>query len=346
VIASSERASVAISTNEEWLLISARDRHDVLAELDEAAARGYRFVAMSWESHEFGASGLNCLLHREEDPPRQYRFVGGGTIGPKEIRNKLNEHARNGFRVLPSTVRFRFMDYWFESGAVPFLIMESSRRPELLEYDVVTAFSPDALIRKLRERCRQGFQLTAVNSGGSYWMMILERSVEFGEAGAPSACELGHLEIIDALKRKNLRKKLLELTSRGYRILAITEFGFRGGSRGGILLEHFADSENRYEHGVPEVWDDSVEDLLTAINAAGAAGFRLHWISAPGWFSIMEKSPFSDTRYEYRSADRSTSTEMLDAISSATDEGYQVILLLGDSSALLERETCEARQAR
>jgi hypothetical protein len=59
----------------------------------------------------------------------------------------------------------------------------------------------------------------------------------------------------------------------------------------------------------------------------------------------LEKPPSSDARYEYLIAGGSTATEMLGAVSAATDEGYRVILLMDDSGALLERAASRPRPA-
>jgi len=72
------------------------------------------------------------------------------------------------------------------------------------------------------------------------------------------------------------------------------------------------------------------------MNSAGSTGFRLHPLTP---FLAMEKAPHDNVKSEYRFVGPATVPALLDALSSARGEGFQVVRLYGDEAALLERRS-------
>jgi len=65
-VASPALVTVVQSTDEQFLLVSGTDREDVEATVQEAAARGFRLLALSLTSREGGLHRLGCLLKQRE----------------------------------------------------------------------------------------------------------------------------------------------------------------------------------------------------------------------------------------------------------------------------------------
>lgn len=222
------------------------------------------------------------------------------------------------------------------------VVMERSGSSKLRQYELIVSISRARLLAKITRHCEEGYEFVAlVGLWGGMLGVIMERTDPADAPGGSSACGPGRFEIVKNVGLSMLSKPLSkldepleEMSSKGYRLLAATAYEY-GGLLGALLFEKATDATGHYEYVIPD-WGWTSSDGLSKVNALGAEGFRLHPFS--DWFPIMEKKPGGGASVEYGTIGPGEDSELLDAVGAAVDDGFRVLMLLGDKSVVLERE--------
>jgi hypothetical protein len=137
-------------------------------ELDEAAAKGFRVL--------FGGPTQNLdvaiFLKRIENPANGlYKYKVLATSRLKTMEKEMNDAAKGGFRILPSTITFK---QGFLTAEL-FLIMEREpTAPNNYEYKLIEAGKEVNLQKKIEEAQGQGYEPITLITLGKH-VIIMER---------------------------------------------------------------------------------------------------------------------------------------------------------------------------
>lgn len=320
-------------------LVSGVDKDDVVAELNRAAVEGYRLVTVLPRWRFLGTSGLHCLLEKSDQggsPPFEYAVAQATFL--EGFERKINALARDGFRIAPRGGHVRIVEtaYLLWTGYKPFTFMIRSGAPERYEYRLVwRATGPAQWLSAMRQSCEDGFDFAALYSQPGSLIALLEREID-GEARQRSSdCGPERFVVASKLRRSALRKRLVELASAGYRLVAAAPFGWKGGA-GSILLEK-ADGDHFYAYRFPELKGKPRPDPGEVLSAAGAEGYRVHAQALAGGLLVMEKAPGAESAMIYRQITASSTSELLRDLVIAREQGFRIVGL-GRDAALLERQ--------
>jgi hypothetical protein len=335
--ASPGHAVVAESVDERFVMVSGKDRDEVGILVNDAAARGYRLVAMSTEWRSWGMVGLTCLLKRDEGeamPDRAYsfRFLNFG-----KLAEPLNTDASQGYRVLEWSLLDRAFNYLFVAGAWPLLVMERAPHTETVEYAMIVVQNRKKLLKAIHKHCAQHYRFAAFLGRGGQVIVIMQRPLDTGVPDNPENCDSGRFEFIETKAKDypELADHLDDLASKGYRLLAAANGGFlRYSFSGAVLLEREDSDTSNYEYVVFDP-REGIHEHLDALNTAGERGFHLHRLTSG--LLVMEKPPGADVRSEYRLVAGESAQKLLDAVSAASGDGFRVERLCCDNMVLLER---------
>lgn len=328
--------TVKTSSDQRLLLVSGRHRDDVLTAVNEAAADGYRLVALTPTWHELGITGLGCLLERSADEPAaNYRYAFPQGSDARLLDKEIRELAGRGFRIVSHGLLERWADYLIASGTQSLIVMERSTPTSVGEYNVLAAYSRKRLLDRMTERCESGYRFVGLLASPKGWMMtVWERMPSTDVPDEELSCN-GRYDYVDKMSRRALRKQLIERGAQGFRLLAIAMPGFRGGSYGAVL-ERLQGETQTYSYRFPFVDDEDAQDALDTMNNWAAEGFRLHAGSSSA-FMVMEQDPAALNETKYKLIGTSSAHDLLDALSEALADGFRIVRFMGSDAVLLER---------
>jgi hypothetical protein len=100
----SMQSSIKIDADQSYLILSTKRIQTMEKELDEAAAKGFR-VLYGAPTVSFDIALFLKRLEKGEGQPYTYRILA--TSRNKTMEKELNEHAAQGYRLLPRTMVFK-----------------------------------------------------------------------------------------------------------------------------------------------------------------------------------------------------------------------------------------------
>jgi hypothetical protein len=314
-------------------------------ELNLTGSAGYRVVHAGTSGlvdFFFGMTGqaIAFLLERSEPPDKyEYRiWDDGGSISlkgmgnkmAKKLRDRLNQEATVGFRLLPAcTFARQFPAFIGTAGGSNIICMErqASLSSQHYEYEVVH----DAGLKKLHEKIepllQQGYAIVAFDEATANFA-ILERLADGGSRPIATPNHAQPYLVLGTNRVSSMRKDLNEKAKAHYRLRGVC-FAYNGHR---VIMEQEANPTGNYEYETVSFGDKELEQKI-ADN--GKRGFRVY----PRTLNtdlIMEKAPSSQSQYQYVVARGKTLQDIFAGIDERKQQGFKLLGLLG-GGVLLEK---------
>lgn len=165
-----------IEPDQRYLLLAAEKTSTMQREIDEAAALGFRIVTGSPTS----GSEIVLLLERVAHPPETYTYRLIATNRTGAFQKELDAAAREGFRLLPTTMVAKETTAGkFLGGLQKEIVAVLERGPKAdrrYEYKLLATIKTATLQKEVGEASGEGFTLIGIVSRDEH-MVIMEREV-------------------------------------------------------------------------------------------------------------------------------------------------------------------------
>jgi hypothetical protein len=137
--------------------------------LDEAAALGYRVIVGS----PTAGSEMVLLLERQPDSAKRYQYKLLATSRTSTMEKELNEAAREGYRLMPSTMISKEGMLSVEIVCV----LERAPAEERYEYKLLATNLTSTMQKEITEAMAAAYEVVGMVSRGEH-MVIMERKVK------------------------------------------------------------------------------------------------------------------------------------------------------------------------
>ena len=322
-----------------YVLLATSKTSTMQKELDQAAFAGYR-VLMGARA----ATGEMGLLLEKAQTPEVYAYKLLATSRTSTMQKELDQAALEGFRILPRTLMGG------KSEIVVILEKPPGARSST-QYKLIATKLTGTLQTEMKQATRDGFEVVSVVSRNEH-MVILEKTAQ--PAPRPSGVPERYL-LLATEKTSSMQKELEQNARIGYRLLAGSS---TSGSEIAMFMEQMEQPTALFEYKL--LATNRASTMQNELNVAAFEGYRLLWKtlagkrrSAGGFFgrvlretvtpggvglpgvtadevvAVMERSPGSTDRYEYRVLDTGRTSTMQTEISKAVSDGYELAAMVG-----------------
>ena len=299
-------------------------------ELEQSAAAGYRVRA--------GLGRNILLLEKAPAPPAHYEYAL-----PDTNEKSLNEAGASGFRLLPQPVGMNKGTSGLFGGfsrGFAGLVMEKQPGSETsYEYKILATTRTSTMEKELAEASQQGYQIVAItksdplDTGSGEHMLILEKGSEMPaktsdlhEDGSADAM-VDRYRLLSTTKTSTMQEELDEAAAAGYRVLDASD------SELAIALKKAPEGEIPRKYLLLSTGRTST--MQKELNEGARNGFRL----LPQTLGAIEKKPMGGLF-------GSVQTEIFATMEKtpSSNSRYEYILLATKRSSTMEKEVAEASQ--
>ncbi len=334
--------------------------------LNDAAAAGYRLRFTTFPPppitrkkmeedmpKAFGAGfpEVVLLMEKTAEPTEDFQFgyLVESSAGPITLKYQMTAAGKRGYRLHPASIFSRPLS----------VIMERAPGEQMQHaYQALETSRTKTLKKEVDQTSANGYAVVAggLSQQGQH-MVLLEKSLGTpAEAVAPptpgltpSATGGGKAMTLATRKSDTMQEELDQAAAEGYRVMAVSappDNPYSGGELV-LTLEKSPTRGDPFEYAV--VGANRIKTMAKDLNEAAADGFRM----MPGtvllkhgmfnvWeiFTLMEKMPGGDARYEYVMLGANRESTLEKEIEEAMAQGYEIVgsaNRVGEHLAFLER---------
>ncbi len=179
-IASASSQDPKIDPGQRYLLLATSATLTMQAELDKAAAQGFRIVAGTSR----GNSEIVIVLERKGKPAESVDYKLVATMETPTFQKEVRELAAQGYRAVPRT--FISKPHVMAGPEIVVIMERSPNSAKRFDYLLLATTLTSTLEKEWAEAAGQGYQLVGMLTRGEL-MVLLEREA----AGRPSAQNQG-----------------------------------------------------------------------------------------------------------------------------------------------------------
>ena len=160
-----------INSEYKYLLLATVKTSTMQKEMDEASALGYRVIVGS----PTAGGEMVLLLERQPESAKHYQYKLLATTKTSTMEKELNQAARDGYRLMPSTMISK--EGMLSAEVV--CVLERAPTEERYEYKLLATSLTSTMQKEITEAMSAGYEVAGMVSRGEH-MVIMERKVTSG----------------------------------------------------------------------------------------------------------------------------------------------------------------------
>lgn len=157
------------NTEYKYLLLATVKTSTMQKEMDEASALGYRVIVGS----PTAGSEMVLLLERQPESTKRYQYKLLATTKTSTMEKELNQAAREGYRLMPSTMISKEGMLSVEIVCV----LERAPTDDRFEYKLLATSLTSTMQKEITEAMAAGYEVAGMVSRGEH-MVIMERKTK------------------------------------------------------------------------------------------------------------------------------------------------------------------------
>jgi hypothetical protein len=158
-----------INTEYKYLLLATVKTSTMQKEIDEASALGYRAIVGSPTS----GSEMVLLMERQPESTQRYHYKLLATTRTSTMEKELNDAAREGYRLMPSTIISKKGMMSEEIVCV----LERAPTDDRYQYKLLATSLTSTMQKEITEAMAAGYEVAGMVSRGEH-MVIMERKAK------------------------------------------------------------------------------------------------------------------------------------------------------------------------